>query len=184
MNVLLRRFWHNGRNAFLSYHRRCLSINVAKVLRDIDTATKIQGLQAVERKSIWLGSYIVHNANTLREKRVLLIYFHDILNSNHYQDGLKVGGHQASSASSATILTALYCGFMGPNDRIAVKPHASPIMHSIQYLLGNQTLDQLQRFRSFGGIQSYPSRTKDNVRYRESALATSDRILPIDRCRF
>lgn len=108
----------------------------------------IFGLQAIERKSIWLSSFMVHNANSLREKR----------------DGLKVGGHQASSASCVSILTALYCGHMGPNDRIAVKPHASPIMHSIQYLLGNQTVDQLQRFRSFGGCQSYPSRTKDKVK--------------------
>jgi len=90
---------------------------------------------------------MIHNANSVRPKR----------------DGLKVGGHQASASSMVTILTALYCGFISPNDRIAVKPHASPVFHSLQYLLGNQTVDQLQRFRSFGGIQSYPSRTKDQT---------------------
>jgi pyruvate dehydrogenase E1 component len=93
----------------------------------------------------WLSAWTVHHANHLRPAR----------------DGLKVGGHQASSASSATILSALYFGVLGPHDRIAVKPHASPAWHAIQYLLGQQTVDQLQRFRAFGGAQSYPSRTKD-----------------------
>ena len=37
------------------------------------------------------------------------------------------------------------------------------IFHAIQYLLGNQTLDKLQDFRAFGGVQSYPSRTKDTA---------------------
>jgi pyruvate dehydrogenase E1 component len=76
-------------------------------------------------------------------------------------DGLKVGGHQASSASLATLMTALYFHVLKPEDRIAVKPHASPVFHAIQYLLGNQRLDKLQNFRAFGGAQSYPSRTKD-----------------------
>ena len=47
-------------------------------------------------------------------------------------------------------------------DRIAVKPHASPVFHAIQYLLGNQDLDKLKAFRAFAGAQSYPSRTKDS----------------------
>jgi pyruvate dehydrogenase E1 component len=105
------------------------------------------GLKAAERKAVWLSSYLIHNANNIRVKR----------------DGLKVGGHQASSSSMSTILTALYFSILREKDRVAVKPHASPMFHSLQYLLGNQTLDQLQRFRSFGGIQSYPSRTKDSV---------------------
>ena len=103
----------------------------------------LEALRALERKSIWLSTYMIHNANNLREKR----------------DGLKVGGHQASSSSMATILTALYWHHMLPQDRTAVKPHASPIFHSIQYLAGRQSLDQLNRFRGFGGVQSYPSRT-------------------------
>ncbi len=76
-------------------------------------------------------------------------------------DGLKVGGHQASSASLATIMSALYFGVLKPEDRIAVKPHASPVFHAIQYLLGHQTRDKLEHFRGFKGAQSYPSRTKD-----------------------
>ncbi|UDL92772.1 transketolase [Mesorhizobium sp. PAMC28654] len=88
---------------------------------------------------------MIHNANHLRENT----------------DGLKVGGHQASSASMATIMTALYFSALRPEDRIAVKPHASPIFHAIQYLLGNQTREKLEQFRAFGGAQSYPSRTKD-----------------------
>jgi pyruvate dehydrogenase E1 component len=102
-------------------------------------------LADLERKLLWLATWTIHNANHLRPN----------------EDGLKVGGHQASSASIATIMTALYLSVLRPEDRVAVKPHASPIFHAIQYLLGNQSLDQLQRFRGLGGAQSYPSRTKD-----------------------
>src|SRR5260370_22567124 len=77
------------------------------------------------------------------------------------REGLKVGGHQASSASVVTLMTALYLDVLRPADRIAVKPHASPVYHAIQYLLGRQSLDKLKAFRALGGAQSYPSRTKD-----------------------
>lgn len=100
---------------------------------------------ALDRKVHWLSAWTIHHANHLRASR----------------DGLKVGGHQASSASMATMLSALYFGVLRPNDRVAVKPHASPAYHAIQYLYGRQSLDQLQRFRALGGAQSYPSRTKD-----------------------
>ena len=102
-------------------------------------------LAELERKLLWLSTWTIHNANHLRQST----------------DGLKVGGHQASSASIASIMTALYLHVLRPEDRVAVKPHASPVFHAIQYLLGNQALDKLQRFRGFGGAQSYPSRTKD-----------------------
>ncbi len=102
-------------------------------------------LKALERKLLWLSSWTIHNANHLRPSR----------------DGLKVGGHQASSASLVTLMTALYFSVLRPQDRVAVKPHASPVFHAIQYLLGNQTRDKLEAFRAFGGAQSYPSRTKD-----------------------
>jgi len=102
-------------------------------------------LAALDKKVHWLSAWTIHHANHLRPKR----------------DGLKVGGHQASSASLATIMSALYFHVLRPRDRVAVKPHASPAFHAIQYLLGNQTEDQLQRFRALGGAQSYPSRTKD-----------------------
>ena len=94
---------------------------------------------------LWLSTQIIHNANHERDN----------------DDGLKVGGHQASSASLVSIMTALYFAILRPQDRVAVKPHASPVFHAIQYLLGNQTLDKLKDFRGFGGAQSYPSRTKD-----------------------
>jgi pyruvate dehydrogenase E1 component len=99
----------------------------------------------LDRKVQWLSAWTIHNANHLRQNR----------------DGLKVGGHQASSASMATIMSALYFSVLRPEDRVAVKPHASPVFHAIQYLYGRQSLDQLQRFRALGGAQSYPSRTKD-----------------------
>ena len=85
---------------------------------------------------------MIHNANHIRPAR----------------DGLKVGGHQASCASAATLLTALYMDALRPKDRVAVKPHAR---HAIMYLLGRQSRDKLESFRALGGAQSYPSRTKD-----------------------
>ena len=107
--------------------------------------SRIEILRALERKVLWLSSWMIHNANHVRPSR----------------DGLKVGGHQASSASVATILSALYFDVLGPEDRVAVKPHASPVFHAIQYLLGHQSREKIAALRSFGGAQSYPSRTKD-----------------------
>src|SRR6185503_6324313 len=77
-------------------------------------------------------------------------------------DGLKVGGHQASSASLTAIMTVLYFSVLRPEDRVAVKPHASPVFHAIQYLFGRQSREKLENFRGYGGAQSYPSRTKDS----------------------
>ncbi|MBZ9822043.1 transketolase [Mesorhizobium sp. CA4] len=102
-------------------------------------------LSELERKVLWLAVWMIHHANHLREST----------------DGLKVGGHQASSASASTLMTALYFKTLRPQDRVAVKPHASPVFHAIQYLFGKQTLEQLQNFRGYRGAQSYPSRTKD-----------------------
>lgn len=123
-----------------------------------DTSTKIEsnlhrkdlieGLDALEQRLLWLASWTIHNANHVRPNR----------------DGLKVGGHQASCASMTTLMAALYFHVLRPNDRVAVKPHASPVLHAVEYLYGRQSQDQLQRFRGFGGMQSYPSRTKDKIR--------------------
>ncbi len=113
--------------------------------QEAEPQDKLACLRALERKVLWLSTWMIHNANHLRPNR----------------DGLKVGGHQASSASLATLMTALYFDVLRPQDRVAVKPHASPVFHAIQYLLGHQTRDKLERFRAFGGAQSYPSRTKD-----------------------
>ena len=114
-----------------------------ELTRDNRTAT----LETLDTRLRWLSAWTIHHANHLRESR----------------DGLKVGGHQASCASISTIMAALYFHALGPNDKVAVKPHAGPVLHAIHYLLGNQTLDQLQRFRGLGGAQSYPSRTKDRI---------------------
>ena len=103
-------------------------------------------LAALERKVLWLASWTIHNANHLRPSR----------------DGLKVGGHQASCSSIAAMMTALYFDVLRPGDRVAVKPHAAPVFHAIQYLFGHESRDRLERFRSLGGAQSYPSRTKDD----------------------
>lgn len=102
-------------------------------------------LSKLERKVRWLSTWMIHNANHLRSN----------------DDGLKIGGHQASSASLATIMTALYFSALRPEDRVAVKPHASPVFHAIQYLFGNQSREKLESFRGYKGAQSYPSRTKD-----------------------
>ena len=108
-------------------------------------AQRLELLRALERKVLWLSAWIIHHANHVRPNAT----------------GLKVGGHQASSASVVTLMTALYFDVLHPQDRIAVKPHASPVFHAIQYLLGNQTREKLELFRAMGGAQSYPSRTKD-----------------------
>ena len=105
----------------------------------------ISFLAALEKKILWLSTWTIHHANHLRENI----------------DGLKVGGHQASSASLATIMAVLYGAVLRPQDRVAVKPHAAPVFHALQYLFGNQTREKLINFRGFKGAQSYPSRTKD-----------------------
>jgi pyruvate dehydrogenase E1 component len=102
-------------------------------------------LRALGQKILWLSTWTIHHANHVRPNR----------------DRVKVGGHQASSASAIDIMTALYLDVLRPEDRVAVKPHASPVFHAIQYLLGKQSREQLERFRALGGAQAYPSRTKD-----------------------
>jgi pyruvate dehydrogenase E1 component len=102
-------------------------------------------LRALERKLIWLSAWTIHHANHIRANR----------------DGLKVGGHQASCASVISIMAALYFEVLRPQDRIAVKPHAGPVFHAINYLFGRQSREKLEAFRQLGGAQSYPSRVKD-----------------------
>jgi pyruvate dehydrogenase E1 component len=119
---------------------------MATVLTD-HRKEKIATIEALDARLRWLSSWTVHNANHLREKR----------------DGLKVGGHQASCASMTAIMAALYFHALRPQDKVSVKPHAGPVLQAIHYLLGNQSLAQLQQFRALGGAQSYPSRTKDKI---------------------
>ena len=111
------------------------------------TSADLDALAVLDDKLRFLSAWTIHNANHLRES----------------SDGLKVGGHQASCASMTAIMAALYFRALGPNDRVAVKPHAGPLLHAVHYLMGSQSLEQLQNFRGFGGMQSYPSRTKDRI---------------------
>lgn len=110
-------------------------------------AETINVLETLEARLRWLSSWTVHNANHIRPKR----------------DGLKVGGHQASCSSMTAIMAALYFHALRPQDKVAVKPHAGPVLHAIHYMLGNQSRDNLINFRGLGGVQSYPSRTKDSI---------------------
>ncbi len=107
--------------------------------------TDLDTLEAIQRRVLWLATAIVHHANRVRENR----------------SGVKVGGHQASSASMVGLMTALWFSELRAADRVSVKPHASPVLHAINYLLGHLQPEQLQTLRAFGGLQSYPSRTKD-----------------------
>jgi pyruvate dehydrogenase E1 component len=115
------------------------------MLRKSSAMDRVELIEALTRKVLWLSTWMIHQANHVRPNT----------------DGVKVGGHQASSASMATILSVLYFGVLRPQDRVAIKPHAAPVFHAIQYLFGKQTLEKLDAFRGFGGAQSYPSRTKD-----------------------
>ncbi|MGN6486605.1 MAG: transketolase, partial [Devosia sp.] len=114
--------------------------------RYVESRDRIRRIEALTRKVLWLSNWMIHHANHIRPN----------------PDGLKVGGHQASSASMTAIMSALYFGVLRPEDRVAVKPHAAPVFHAIQYLFGKQSLDKLKAFRGYGGAQSYPSRTKDS----------------------
>ncbi|HZN90526.1 MAG TPA: hypothetical protein VFB44_16215 [Thermoleophilaceae bacterium] len=108
-------------------------------------APDLVALRAVERRVLWLATAIVHHANRVREN----------------SSGVKVGGHQASSASMVSLMTALWFSELRAEDRVSVKPHASPVLHAINYLLGRLERDYLETLRALGGLQSYPSRTKD-----------------------
>src|SRR3954463_8474702 len=107
--------------------------------------TELEVLEAVQRRVLWLATSIVHHANKVRRT----------------PSGVKVGGHQASSASMTSIMTALYFEHLRAPDRVSVKPHASPVLHAINYLTGRLDREHLTQLRAFGGLQSYPSRSKD-----------------------
>ena len=105
----------------------------------------MEALREVERRVLWLSTAIIHHANRVRPNPT----------------GLKVGGHQASCASMVSLMTSLWFRHLRPDDRVSVKPHASPVLHAINYLLGGLDESYLTTLRSFGGLQSYPSRMKD-----------------------
>ncbi|HEV2934915.1 MAG TPA: pyruvate dehydrogenase [Streptosporangiaceae bacterium] len=106
---------------------------------------RLDALAQIERQVLWLSTAIVHHANRVRPNPA----------------GMKVGGHQASSASMVSIMTSLWFGHLQSQDRVSVKPHASPVLHAINYLLGELDESYLPTLRAFGGLQSYPSRVKD-----------------------
>lgn len=112
--------------------------------RTID-AQELATLESIERRVLWLAAMMVHQANNVRPSN----------------DKMKIGGHQASSASVVSIITALYFHFLRAGDRVSIKPHASPAFHAAQYLLGRLDREYLPTLREFGGLQAYPSRTKD-----------------------
>ncbi len=112
---------------------------------NMPSSDDLQVLEAIQRRVLWLSTLIIHHAN------------HERANP----DDLKVGGHQASSASMVSILTALYFYHLDAGDRVSIKPHASPAYHAVQYLLGRLPRQYLTTLREFGGLQAYPSRTKD-----------------------
>lgn len=110
------------------------------------TREELEALRSLERRILWLATRIVDYANRERPKA----------------DALKVGGHQASSASMVSLMTSLYFWDLRAEDRVSVKPHASPVLHAIEYLLGRLDRRYLTTLREFGGLQSYPSRAKDH----------------------
>src|ERR671917_707620 len=128
-----------GRSLSLSGTKTATQPSQPRAAPDLST------LRAVERRVLWLATAIVHHANRVRENR----------------SGVKVGGHQASSASMVSLMTALWFSELRAEDRVSVKPHASPVLHAINYLLGTLERPYLETLRAFGGLQSYPSRTKD-----------------------
>ncbi len=125
--------------------RQASELNGRAALGEGDNGPDFASLDRLQRRVLWLAALMVHHANHVRPN----------------PDGTKVGGHQASSASMVTILTALYFHYLKAGDRVSVKPHASPVLHAIQYLLGQLPRPYLTTLREFGGLQAYPSRTKD-----------------------
>jgi pyruvate dehydrogenase E1 component len=101
-------------------------------------------LRTVSQRVLWLATAIVDAANRGRPNQ-----------------GLKAGGHQASSASMVDIMVALWFHELTAADRVSVKPHASPVLHAINYVLGDLDAKYLTTLRAMGGLQSYPSRLKD-----------------------
>ena len=124
----------------VDHHKKSGNLIAAKNFQD-----DLEVLDHIQDRVLWLSTRMIDFAN----------------NDRPNLDGIKVGGHQASSASLVTVLTSLYFNYLDSEDRISIKPHASPVFHSIQYLLGNLEESYLRTLREAGGLQSYPSRTKD-----------------------
>ncbi len=118
---------------------------MADIIQSPPQSESIRALGEIERQVLWLSTAIIDHANRVRPN----------------PGGMKVGGHQASSASMVSIMTSLWFGHLRAQDRVSVKPHASPVLHAINYLLGELDESYLPTLRAFAGLQSYPSRVKD-----------------------
>jgi pyruvate dehydrogenase E1 component len=105
----------------------------------------LEVLDRIQKRVLWLAVSMIHHANNVRQNA----------------SGIKVGGHQASSASMTSIMTALFFAHLDREDRVSVKPHAAPVLHAINYLLGRLDERYLTELRAYKGLQSYPSRSKD-----------------------
>lgn len=127
--------------------RRGPARNERMLVSEVSEGSALATLEAVQDRVLWLATSIIHHANKVRPS----------------SSGVKVGGHQASSASMTSIMTALWFAHLTSRDRVSVKPHASPVLHAIEYLLGQLDEEYLTTLRQFGGLQSYPSRLKDPV---------------------
>jgi pyruvate dehydrogenase E1 component len=112
---------------------------------DSQSPTDLEVLDRIQQRVLWLSTYMIHYANHVRPN----------------PDSLKVGGHQASCASAVSLMTAYYFGAAEADDLISIKPHASPVYHALQFLLGNLPQEKLRQLRAFGGLQAYPCRLKD-----------------------
>ncbi|MHB1089482.1 MAG: transketolase-like TK C-terminal-containing protein [Ilumatobacteraceae bacterium] len=119
-----------------------------------DSVTNIDILERIQQRVLWLAVRMVDYAN--RERKI-----ESAPDGRDAEFAIKVGGHMASSASVVSIMTALWFGHLNGDDKVAVKPHASPIFHAIKYLTGELDRSYLTKLRSLGGLQAYPSRTKD-----------------------
>src|SRR2546423_2315426 len=141
-----RRLRRSRAGAPIRMHHGTRRIAMTTVAGQPDTAAPpLEVLREIEQRVLWLATSIVHHANRVRPN----------------PSGLKVGGHQASSASMVTIMTVLWFNHLRAQDRVSVKPHASPVLHALNYLLGELDERYLTTLRAFAGLQAYPSRSKD-----------------------
>lgn len=113
--------------------------------RPLTASSGTHSLKEISQRVLWTATAMIDAANRGRPN----------------PDGVKVGGHQASSASMVGIMTALWFSELTALDRVSVKPHASPVLHAINYLLGTLDESYLSTLRERDGLQPYPSRTKD-----------------------
>ncbi|MEY3777465.1 MAG: hypothetical protein RIR83_1513, partial [Pseudomonadota bacterium] len=92
----------------VDHHKKSGSLIAAKNFQD-----DLEVLDHIQDRVLWLSTRMIDFAN----------------NDRPNLDGIKVGGHQASSASLVTVLTSLYFNYLDSEDRISIKPHASPVFH-------------------------------------------------------